>query len=110
MRDAPAGVVLVRVGAAEIEVLAVEEEAAVGGPFEPADAETRFSRIAGELGADGVEMRVIRMPQLRPIDGGDWSNVKCRMRQDGVSRLHGRDDAAGRIEICDFKLQIRSLS
>src|SRR4030095_10420151 len=73
--DAPAGVILVRVGAAKIEVLAIEEEAAVGGPFEPADAERRRRLIHDfaadeELLAERVKVWVVRGPQLRFVDRG----------------------------------------
>jgi hypothetical protein len=43
--DSPAGVILMQVRAAEVQVLAVEEEPAVGGPFEPADAEWTLHHV-----------------------------------------------------------------
>ena len=50
--DAPAGMVLVRIGAAKIQMLAVEEEAVVVGPLEPSDPEGRVDevdeRVAGK--------------------------------------------------------------
>ncbi len=66
--DAPAGAVLMDVGAAQVEVLAIEEEAAVGGPFKPSETERRYAFVQNPIAvvnerADGVEVRVLRMPQ-----------------------------------------------
>ncbi len=51
--DTPAGVVLMRVGPTKVEMLAVEEKAAVGSPLEEAQAEGDFGSV-DQLGVGGI--------------------------------------------------------
>src|SRR5262249_43810885 len=67
--DSPAAVILVRVDAAEGKMLAIEEEAAVGSPFEPADAESaehfvNDPAIVDKTRGGNVQIRMIGMPEL----------------------------------------------
>src|SRR5262245_28235412 len=73
--DAPAGMVLMRIGPAKIKMLAVQEKAAVFGEFEEPKAEFRFdwlgTRIVAKyFGPECVKIRMIGMPKSWVRDWG----------------------------------------
>ena len=65
-RDAPPGMILMHIGPAQIEMLAVQEETAIGSPFEPSKADRRFELISElvivKFQSHAVKFRMIRMP------------------------------------------------
>ena len=68
-RVAPAGVILMHVGAFEIIMLAVQEKSLVGGEFEPAETERRrviVHRLAAVQhdGFHRIKIRMFRRPEL----------------------------------------------
>ena len=89
-RVSPARPVLMHVGAAQIHVLAVQEEALVGRPPnrpdpEDRDVAVRHARAVENRGLERVEERMIRMPQSGRADDRT-GHVDCR-RGSGSERL-----------------------
>ena len=88
-------------------MLAVEEEAAVGGPFEPAEADGDFDFVGEFVGVEfdleGVERRMIGVPELGIGDGGkSLIDLGGRLRCDGLGDFRSGDDLAIRVQnTCD---------
>ena len=99
------------VDAAQIKMLAVEEEAAIGGPLEPAEAEGGVDFIdrhpvREDLRDDAIEVRVIGVPKARVRDrverlidldelrGSDLTCRHCFREDASVGGDNLRDDGA----------------
>ena len=85
-RVAPAGVVLVHVGAFEIAMLAVEEKSLVGGELEPAETQRRLvivhrPAVIENRGLDRIQVRMLGRPELRDARPARWSGRRLLFRR-----------------------------
>ena len=98
-------VILVDVCTAEVAVLAVQKEAAVRGPFEPAKAEGGLKPIAlaasnAERSDDAVKRGRFGAPERRLLDWcrGLLRGGACAGREIEAARRQGRDRSAAGID------------